>query len=80
MILNDHDKIFAYIRSYNNEKLLVINNFYGEECEFNLPSELVEELELYTGEILISNYKDSSKEFKKFTMRPYESIVYKLIK
>lgn len=80
MILKEHKKIFAYIRNYKDEKILVINNYYGEECEFSLPKEVLEELNLYKGKILISNYRDSSKNFREFIMRPYESVVYKLIK
>ena len=80
MILKDHKKIFAYIRSYKDEKILVINNFYKDECKFSLPKDLLEELDSYKGQVLISNYRDSSKSFKEFIMRPYESVVYKLIK
>ena len=29
IILEDHPSIFAYIRNRKDEKLLVINNFYG---------------------------------------------------
>lgn len=80
MVLKDHEKIFAYIRSYKDEKILVINNFYKDECKFNLPKDLLEELDSYKGQVLISNYNDSSKNFKEFVIRPYESVVYKLIK
>ncbi|MDO4534347.1 MAG: alpha,alpha-phosphotrehalase [Clostridium perfringens] len=80
MILKDHKKIFAYTRSYKDEKILVINNYYGEECEFNLPKDILQELGSYKGQVLISNYSNSSKDFRQFVMRPYESVVYKLIK
>ncbi|PAB58661.1 alpha,alpha-phosphotrehalase [Anaeromicrobium sediminis] len=78
LILDDHKEIFAYMRNYNNEKLLVINNFYGEDTEFSLPEGL--NLSEYESKILISNYEDSNEKFEKINLRPYESIVYYLVK
>ncbi|MCY6369701.1 alpha,alpha-phosphotrehalase [Clostridium ganghwense] len=78
LILKEHKDIFAYIRTYNNEKLLVINNFYGKETSFEIPAEI--NVEGYKSKVLISNYKDSSKKLKKVSLRPYESIVYHLEK
>ena len=73
IILEDDSQIFAYIRSFKDGKLLVINNFYGKETVFNLPEEL-----LLNGQstILISNYKDTINNIQKLTLRPYESIVF----
>ncbi|MFE8699249.1 alpha,alpha-phosphotrehalase [Cytobacillus sp. FJAT-54145] len=76
LILEDHDTIFSYIRNSDNEKLLVINNFYGKETTFHFPS--VVDVDGLTGEILISNYQDSPADFKNIALRPYESIVYLL--
>lgn len=78
IILEENKNIYAYLREYKNEKLLVINNFYGVETEFNLPKEL--NFNGYKSKILISNYKDSKEEFKNIKLRPYESIVYHLEK
>lgn len=78
LILEDHKDIFAYIRNYNNEKLLVVNNFYGKETVFQLPSQF--NFDNHKSNILISNYKDSSEDFKRVNLRPYESIVYHLEK
>jgi trehalose-6-phosphate hydrolase len=78
LILEDHPSIFAYVRNGENEKLLVVNNFYGEETEFVLPDTV--EVEGYQANILLSNYQDSSLNFKKMSLRPYESIVYHLTK
>jgi trehalose-6-phosphate hydrolase len=74
LILKDHPEIFAYIRNGEGEKLLVVNNFYDRDTLFELPKDMTG----YTSEILISNYQDSSNDFKKVTLRPYESIVYHL--
>jgi len=73
IILKDHSQIFAYIRSWKNEKLLVINNFYGIETDFILPEGLL----LYgQSSILLSNYKDTINNIDELTLRPYESIVF----
>ncbi len=77
-ILEEHQQIYAYIRSYENQKLLVINNFYGTETVFELPQGL--NLNGYNSNILISNYSDCPNEFNKLTLRPYESVVYYLVK
>lgn len=70
MILKDSNKIFAYIREYENQKLLVINNFYGETVNISIDKELINK-----NIILISNYEEQPLE-KNMTINPYESIAY----
>lgn len=77
-ILEEHPEIFAYVRNGENEKLLVVSNFYGTDTHFELPEHL--KLADYDSEILISNYKDSPADFVNLPLRPYESIVYHLKK
>lgn len=79
-ILMDHPKIFAYLRSLGNQKLVVVNNFYGQDAEFNLPEEIDFNLDEYEKNVLISNYIDSSTKMKEVLLRPYESICYLLVK
>ncbi len=78
LLLGEHDAIFAYIRNNGDEKLLVVNNFYKTEVEFELPEQV--DLKDFTSTILLSNYNDSSQNPRKFTLRPYESVVYYLKK
>ncbi|WP_338448789.1 alpha,alpha-phosphotrehalase [Niallia oryzisoli] len=78
LLLDDHDAIFAYIRNNCDEKLLVVNNFYEKEVEFQLPEQI--DLTDFSSKILLSNYVDSSQNPKNFTLRPYESIVYHIKK
>lgn len=78
LILANHDAIFAYIRDNGNEKLLVVNNFYSKEVEFQLPEQV--DIEGVTSTILLSNYADSSEDIKQMKLRPYESVVYYLKK
>lgn len=73
IILENDPEIFAYIRCYNNEKILVINNFYGNNTTFNLPEEFNLNGE---AEILISNYKDTKNNISKLELRPYEAVAF----
>ncbi|EMI9088850.1 MULTISPECIES: alpha,alpha-phosphotrehalase [Bacillus] len=74
----NHPKIWAYTRTVENEVLLVINNFYGEEITYAVPAHVP--LGGMKQEILLSNYKDFSKDITKLNLRPYESIVYRYTK
>lgn len=74
LLVPDDDQIFAYLRSTDKEKLLVINNFYEEETEFALPEHI--DWTGLTATILLSNYSDSDSMGKSIKLRPYESIVY----
>ncbi|MCG1020435.1 alpha,alpha-phosphotrehalase [Sutcliffiella horikoshii] len=78
LIEGDHTEIFAYIRNSENEKLLVVSNYYGKNASFILPEDV--DVDGYRAEILLSNYEDSALEYKKLSLRPYESIVYHLKK
>lgn len=78
-ILDKNDpKIWAYTRATESEVLLVINNFYGEEITYSVPAHV--QLDGMKQEILLSNYKDASKDITKLNLRPYESIVYRYTK
>jgi trehalose-6-phosphate hydrolase len=73
LLLKDHPQIFAYLRTgKNGEKLLVVNNFFAEETIFEKPEFLKED----SGEVLLSNYKDTPDHFSRLTLRPFESVVY----
>lgn len=75
LILPEHDKIFAYTRTLEGEKLLVVTNFSGENVEFKLP----EDVKFQAKEILIGNYPQHEQEgdYQEFTLKPYEARVYK---
>ncbi|MBG9443406.1 MULTISPECIES: alpha,alpha-phosphotrehalase [Bacillaceae] len=78
LISEDHPDVFAYIRNGVNEKLLVVNNFYGKETSFTLPEHI--QADEYLGEILLANYKQSPSAAETIQLRPYESIIYYLKK
>ncbi|MDA2383570.1 alpha,alpha-phosphotrehalase [Bacillus cereus] len=74
----NHPKIWAYTRTTESEVLLVINNFYEEEITYSVPAHV--QLDGMKQEVLLSNYKDASKDIAKLNLRPYESIVYRYTK
>ena len=65
----ENPQIFGYIRKFQNEKLLVINNFYEDEIEVEIPEEFIGK------DILIGNYSDLLLNSKKIRLRAYESVV-----
>lgn len=73
-ILENDEKVLAYTRSYENTRLIVLNNFYGEETVVNLPKNLIDDG--VKSSILLSNYSDSEELKEEILLRPYESIVY----
>lgn len=77
-LLEEHTEIFAYIRDYKNERIVVINNFYDGTPVFRLPEEF--KTTYIKSKILISNYKDSAEYGEEIVLRPYESVVYYLEK
>ncbi|WP_242236673.1 alpha,alpha-phosphotrehalase [Bacillus cereus group sp. BfR-BA-01316] len=78
-VLDGNDpKIWAYTRTVDNEVLLVVNNFYGEEIAYSVPEDV--QLDEMKQEVLLSNYKDSSTDINNLILRPYESIVYRYTK
>ncbi|CRF33094.1 Trehalose-6-phosphate hydrolase [Brachyspira suanatina] len=70
-ILKDDKNVFAFIREYNNEKLLVINNFYGNECTIDLSNI---DFDIKKSKYLLSNYDEAVLD-NTLKLRPYESIV-----
>lgn len=75
LLLKEDEKIYAYTRTLNNEKLLVVCNFTQEVLPFNSGLELND----MNKELLISNYDvNTNDNIDNFTLKPYEARVYKL--
>ena len=69
----DSEQIFAYLRSFEDKKLLVVSNWSNEEVTFTMPEESV----FKPTEVLIANYNDVEKSpGKQLTLRPWEAVVY----
>ena len=67
-LLPDDENLFIYKRKYEEETLLVLNNFSEKECEYHLEEEGYQ--------LLLSNYQDSPTDFRNGMLRPYEACVY----
>ncbi|MGO0042315.1 alpha,alpha-phosphotrehalase [Streptococcus suis] len=63
----DSQKVYAFERLLNGEKLLVLNNFFAEEVELDLADDYAH------GQVLISNYPDN-KLGKKIILKPYQAL------
>ena len=64
----NHDSVFAYMRKYKNEQVIVINQFYKTEITWKCP------IDLSGFECILSNYNDCNIKNNNI-LRPYESIV-----
>lgn len=74
LILEEHPSIFAYVRTWKDEKLLVIANFTENECVFKMPKEIT----YNSSELLIHNYDVQDQIIESIDLQPYEARVYKL--
>ena len=64
-----HSNVFAYERTYGEESLLVVCNFYKNEVKWNTAREL-------NGyEVILGNYQDQKIEKDEITLRPYEAMM-----
>ncbi|OZY59061.1 hypothetical protein CJF39_12720 [Pseudomonas lundensis] len=72
-LLLEHPHVWAYLREGDDERLLVLNNFYGMPCDIELPAEVISEH--MPQRVLISNYDDCPQRTRRITLRPYESFV-----
>ena len=76
LILEDDEHIYSYLRTLNQERLLIILNFFSSQTIFNLP----ENINYQEKELLISNYNVEEKgDIKRIYLQPYEARVYKLV-
>jgi len=68
-VFEDHEKVFGYIRSDEQHRLFVLNNFTAEDVELNIP----EELQANKAECIIANYEYRQQVGGTVTLKPYES-------
>ncbi|MBR1865332.1 MAG: alpha-glucosidase [Lachnospiraceae bacterium] len=84
LLLAEHPDVFAYVRTYNDQALLVICNFYDREPQISVQTELAGILGRQPGaglpscEILLSNYEDCGNPLDVLKLRPYEAILCEL--
>ena len=63
----DSKQVYAFERQYEDQKLLVLNNFYAKEVEIDLPAAYK------NGQILLSNYEDAEVS-EKILLKPYQTL------
>ncbi|WP_210608529.1 glycoside hydrolase family 13 protein [Priestia flexa] len=73
LLLENHPAIYAYTRTLDDKKAIVICNVSSKQQEFKLPKEVKVKEE----ELLIHNYQVATDEMvQEFTLQPYETRVY----
>lgn len=76
LLLDDHQEIYAFTRTLDQDGLLVILNVSRNSPVFYLP----ENISYSSIELLISNYTvDSTEDIRQINLRPFEARVYRLI-
>ena len=65
--LEDSQQVYVFGRYLGDQKLLVLNNFYGSEAEVEIPEEY------QAGCVLLSNYDDAELT-EKVSLKPYQTL------
>lgn len=75
LLLNEHPEIYAFTRTWEEDRLLVVLNFSQNRSVFELPGPIT-----FTGkELLISNYGvDPAEDIHRLALKPFEARVYRL--
>lgn len=74
LIDEGNNDVFAYTRSLEKEKVLVVANFRKEHIFWDAPSGL----DLGVGQLLTSNYAGSNIKDGKASLRPFEAFAVSL--
>lgn len=72
LLLPDHEKIYAYTREWEGQKMLVLLNFSNDIVTLPVPVE--EELE----DLLINNYPQVYYKDRVFSLEPWQALVFDL--
>ncbi|SUY32527.1 exo-alpha-1,4-glucosidase [Clostridium perfringens] len=74
LILEEDENIFAYTRTLNNDKFLIMANLTGENAKY-----VYEKEKLNSKDLILNNYEVCEhKNLTEFILKPYECRVYKL--
>ena len=72
-----NDKIIAYIRKYENQNILCINNFSDkkQQAELSEIAKSINEKEIKLADILINNYKNIENDGEVLALEGYQSLL-----
>ncbi|MFW6035485.1 MAG: alpha-amylase family glycosyl hydrolase, partial [Halothermotrichaceae bacterium] len=74
-LAEDNPNIYSYFREYENDRLLIILNFTGEQIVYDF----IEREKIDNEKLLLSNYNiDNSQENDILSLYPYEARVYRV--
>ncbi len=74
LLLEEDPQIYVYTRESENDKVVVLSNLTGEAATF-----AIDGLELKYDQLLLANYEmDSHDNINGFTIKPFETRVYRL--
>ncbi|HEY0584426.1 MAG TPA: alpha-glucosidase C-terminal domain-containing protein, partial [Chloroflexota bacterium] len=75
LLLESHEQIYAFTRTLDDDRLLVILNFSADQPVFALPTNV----HFDTADLLLANYDvQRAQDIRVLTLRPYEARVYRL--
>ncbi|HYK73758.1 MAG TPA: alpha-glucosidase [Pseudoneobacillus sp.] len=75
LILPNHEQIYAYVRKYEGQTMVVILNFSADRPVFELPGEI----QFTEKQLFIHNYEvDETAAIDRIELKPYEARVYLL--
>ena len=66
----ENKDVYSYIRKHNNQKILVVSNFFAKNTLLNL--------EYKIKKIILSNYKKGYNSLNNLTLEPFESVVFEI--
>jgi oligo-1,6-glucosidase len=72
IVQREHPQVYAYTRTYEGSRLLILHNFTDREASISLPEAVSAK------QLLINNYSTDTPEGKNVRLKPYQSVIYKL--
>ena len=71
IIQEEHQTIYAYSRTLDDEQMTILLNFSESESSISLPNFD------HSKEVLINNYNEFSVDKDTITLKPYQAVVLK---
>lgn len=76
IILEEHEQIYAYVRTLGEEQYVILTNLFDGTADFEFPEDLLGK----QAELRLSNYQveEAHETLETMTFRPYEARVYQI--